>query len=103
MKPKRHWLRVFFVLSLIFVAFLVCLSGEFLWRAKVIEAKATGQLPEIPFFTLVSWLRPRTPVYLGGLATVPNVNAAIANDRTTSVAAENGARIFSIFCQKCHG
>src|SRR5215831_4938973 len=99
---KRVFLAGAIFLLLLFIG-LSFLNRDVRWRFAVLEAKAAGKIPEIPFFTLFSWLRPGTPVYLEGLATVPNVNAAIANDRTTTASAENGARIFSAFCQKCHG
>jgi len=43
------------------------------WRARVVYAKLTGNLPEIPYRELVTWLVPNSAVYLEPLAESPNV------------------------------
>jgi len=73
------------------------------WRARVVLAKLSGDLPEIPLSSLVKWLRPNSLVYIGDLADHPNPHAAIHNTLVDKESAENGARLFGRFCASCHG
>ncbi len=73
------------------------------WRFIILKEKLTGKIPEIPFLTLLRWMRPGSPVYLGELSEMPNVNASIStlfNDRHS---AEAGARFYGRECGGCHG
>lgn len=74
-----------------------------LWRLTVLKQKALGEIPEIPFLTLVEWMRPGGPTYIGGLADLPNVNASIVNVHLDAHAVEAGARIYGASCRECHG
>lgn len=73
------------------------------WRALVVRAKLLGQLPEIPLLDFLRWLRPQSPVYLGGLAHNPNVVSGVGNVLSDSESIEKGARLYGQHCATCHG
>src|SRR5882762_4154542 len=85
-------------------ATLAIMASEGLaWRARVVRAKLSGKLPEIPLVDLVKWLVPQSPVYLGGLADNANVFSSIQNFLSDKESAEKGARLFGRLCASCHG
>ena len=74
------------------------------WRWEVLAMKLGGELPEIPLGPLLSWMTPRSPVWLGELPEQRNVSAAIRNvgrDEPATLAA--GAEVFQRVCSACHG
>src|SRR5437667_7273425 len=84
-------------------ALAIKVSDGVAWRARVVLAKLSGDLPEIPLSSLVKWLRANSLVYIGDLADHPNPHAAIHNPLVDKESAENGARLFGRFCASCHG
>jgi len=85
-------------------ATLAIMASEGLaWRARVVRAKLSGELAEIPPVDLVKWLVPQSPVYLGGLADNPNVFSSIQNSLSDKESVEKGARLFGRLCASCHG
>ncbi len=78
-------------------------SDALAWRVRVFLAKLSGELPELPLTNFLRWLRPGSPVYLGGLADHPNVRAAILNPLFDKESVEKGARLYGRFCASCHG
>lgn len=85
------------------LAIVVMRSDALNWRARVVYAKLTGQLPEIPYRELVTWLAPNSAVYLEPLAEGPNVYAGIRNPFRGEPVVENGKQVFGKFCASCHG
>jgi alcohol dehydrogenase (cytochrome c) len=83
--------------------FAVTTSNALAWRARVIWAKAQGQLPELPLTDLLRWLAPESQVYLGSLADTPNVRSGIQNPLSASAPTEKGALLFGRHCASCHG
>lgn len=79
------------------------LSDGVAWRMSVLKLKLTGRIPEIPFGTLVKWLKPGSPVYLEGLAEARNVNAGVTNRLHDRQSIDAGARDFGRLCGGCHG
>ncbi len=79
------------------------IGSELVWRARVVQAKASGALPEIPLRDLLRWLAPASPVHLASLATIPNVHAGIQNPFMDADSAESGSRSFGKLCADCHG
>jgi mono/diheme cytochrome c family protein len=106
MKTVKRFLLIFTIGATVAVLALTAaalVSKDVAWRLVVLKEKLTGKIPEIPFLTLLRWMRPGSPVYLGGLSEVPNVNTSINtlfNDRRS---AEVGARIYGRQCGGCHG
>lgn len=78
-------------------------NAELAWRFKVLQAKVSGKIPEIPLSTLVKWMKPHSSVYLGAMASKPNVHASIVNSEYGAAAAEKGAHIYGQICEACHG
>jgi len=78
-------------------------SDALAWRARVVRAKLLGELPELPLLEFLKWLRPGSPVYLGGLADNPNVVSGIQNPISDQESADKGALLFGRFCGSCHG
>ena len=105
-KPALRTLKVAIV-SFLFLLALGAAAPRFdpdvAWRFRVMEAKLSGRIPEIPFRTLLRWLKPGSPVYLGGMADLPNANASITNNYDNPRSAEAGARIYGQSCAGCHG
>lgn len=79
------------------------LSNTVAWRVRVLKAKLSGKIPEIPFRLLVKWLRPGSPVYLEGLGDLPNVNSGVTNLLHDRQSADAGARVYGRICAGCHG
>jgi alcohol dehydrogenase (cytochrome c) len=84
-------------------AFAVMTSNALAWRARVMWAKALGQLPELPLMDLLKWLAPESPVYLEALADTPNVRSGIQNPIDVGASTEKGALLFGGHCASCHG
>lgn len=78
-------------------------SGGVAWRARVIRAKLSGALPELPITLLIQWLAPGSPVYLAPLAEVPNVHSGIQNLLIDSESAVKGRQLYGRNCASCHG
>ena len=78
-------------------------SDGLAWRARVLRAKVLGELPELPLSDLLRWMAPRSPVYLGALAEVPNVRSGIRNLIPLNEPTEKGTRLFGAHCAGCHG
>jgi alcohol dehydrogenase (cytochrome c) len=73
------------------------------WRMRVVAAKLTGRLPEIPIANLVAWLAPESPIYLERLAENPNAHSAISNMFTGAESVAQGKKLFAKHCSTCHG
>jgi len=107
MKLRRRALA--WSLGLIALAGVVFVATRFLgpaglqWRLRVVEAKARGDLQEIPLRKLIAWLGPRSPVHLAALAENPNVHASIKNLLTTPPDAAQGKVLYLKHCGSCHG
>jgi alcohol dehydrogenase (cytochrome c) len=84
-------------------AIAVTVSEGLAWRARVLKAKAMGELPELPLLDMLRWMAPRSPVYLGALAEVPNVRSSIQNILPLNAPTDKGARLFGSHCASCHG
>jgi alcohol dehydrogenase (cytochrome c) len=82
---------------------LMLLPPELQWRAKVMKAKLTGELPELPLADVVRWLAPGSAVYLMPLVDNPNPHAAIKNGFTGSAAVSRGKALYLQNCASCHG
>lgn len=98
----------FFLLGLLVAAVgfaVVAMSSDALrWRAQVVYAKLTGNLPDIPYRELAIWLAPNSPVHLELLAESPNVHAGIQNQLiNNSAAADSGRPLYEKSCANCHG
>lgn len=78
-------------------------SPELAWRLVVLEAKARGELPQIPLRHLIAWLAPGSPVYLAALAKDPNPHAVIRNEFTKPEDLGRGRALFRDRCAQCHG
>jgi alcohol dehydrogenase (cytochrome c) len=78
-------------------------SDDVAWRARVIQAKLSGALPELPLTVLVKWLAPGSPVYLAPLAEYPNVHSGIRNLLIDSDSAAKGRQLYGKSCAHCHG
>ncbi|MEO8225765.1 MAG: PQQ-binding-like beta-propeller repeat protein [Gammaproteobacteria bacterium] len=101
---SRRSVSLYAALGLVLAAIVVAGVPELNWRVQVILLKVRGELPGIPAGQLISWLRPGSPVWLGGLPDRPNASAAIQNTRLgdeTAVAA--GSEHFQRTCSHCHG
>jgi alcohol dehydrogenase (cytochrome c) len=106
MKLIKRLLQIF-AIGAIFVFLLsgtaALVSNAVAWRFVVLKAKLSGKIPEIPFPSLLKWIRPGSPVNLRHLAVVPNVNSGILNPYTGRYPAAAGARIYDRICAECHG
>src|SRR5271157_2504012 len=76
---------------------------EVSWRITVLREKLSAQLPEIPSSTLIRWMLPGSPVYVGQLAEFPNPNASITNPFIDAHTADAGVRVYGRQCVECHG
>ena len=85
------------------VATALTLSDGLAWRVRVLQAKVVGELPELPLLDFLRWMGPRSPVYLGALAEVPNVRSGIKNLIPLNEPTDKGARLFGTHCAGCHG
>src|ERR1700757_3671918 len=102
-KNAASVLLLCFVSTVIVICVASFPSTNPLWRLTVVKEKAFGKIPEIPWPTLIRWLRPGSATYIGGLADLPNVNASIGNLNLDSRAVEAGARVYGANCRECHG
>lgn len=95
------------VLAALGVALVACAAeaanSELWWRLKVIDLKARGELPSLGWGEMLWYLRPRSPVYLRALASIPNPDLAIANSLTSVEDSAAGAYAFRRNCSSCHG
>src|SRR5712691_1357388 len=96
-------LAIGIVLVTLLVGVAAVVSKEAAWRLRVLKAKVSGQIPEIPFPLLFRWLRPRSPVYLEELAENPNVNGSVVNLFNDNQSADAGAKVYGRTCAECHG
>lgn len=78
-------------------------SAEVAWRLAIVKYKLTGKIPELPFNLLLRWIRPGSPVYLGGLAVHPNVNEGVVNLLSDPQSVAAGAKVYGRICVECHG
>ncbi|HKW36637.1 MAG TPA: PQQ-binding-like beta-propeller repeat protein [Burkholderiales bacterium] len=81
----------------------VAQSDGIAWRVRVLRSKILGDLPELPMADLLKWMTPRSAVYLGALADVPNVRSSIRNLIPLTEPTEKGSRLFGAYCASCHG
>lgn len=91
------------ILAVLVVGVSGYVSNDIKWRLVVLKQKASGRLPEIPLRLLLRWLRPGSPVYLGGLAENPNVNEGIVNLLSDTQSVQAGAKVYGRICVECHG
>ena len=94
---------VVFILFALVLGASVLVSDDVAWRFTVLKAKLSGKIPEIPLPLLIKWMRPGSPVYVGGLARTSNVNASIVNLHDDRQSAEAGSRVYGRICIECHG
>jgi alcohol dehydrogenase (cytochrome c) len=73
------------------------------WRFRVVEMKLRGEMPSLGWGEMLLDLRPGSPVYLGELPMVPNLDLAISNPYTTPKDSAQGAQSFRRGCASCHG
>jgi len=73
------------------------------WRVKLVSAKLSGHIQEIPWRPMLRWIRPGTPVYLEALSRTLNVHDSITNLLTDRNAAAEGEKTFARVCARCHG
>lgn len=78
-------------------------APELQWRARVVEAKARGELSEIPLGNLIVWLSPHSPVYLAGVAENPNLHLSVKNVLISREDAAQGKTLYLRQCGSCHG
>ncbi len=78
-------------------------SEAFAWRFRVVQAKLTGELPELPLLDLGRWLAPNSPVYLEPLAEIANVHSGIRNPLSDTASVERGSQVYGRVCARCHG
>jgi len=96
-------LVVLVVLGVLLVVVADYASNDVAWRITILKAKLSGKIPEIPLPLFLRWMLPGSPVYLGSLAKVPNVNSGITNLHNDPASAAAGARVFGRICAECHG
>lgn len=108
--PLRRMLKLLFwlfssllLLAVLLTAIAAFASHDVAWRLIVLKHKMSGKIPELPFPLLFKWIRPGSPVYLGGLAKNPNINLAVVNLLNDRQSIEAGARIYGRTCVECHG
>ena len=101
--PRSLVVLIFVTVISIGAAVTVTASEPLAWRARVVLAKLSGELPEIPLADLGRWLTPGTAVYLGALADSPNVHSGVRNLLSDDESAERGAQVFGGLCAHCHG
>lgn len=94
---------VAFVLGALAIGISVFVSNDVAWRFTVLKSKLSGNISEIPLPVLIRWMRPGSPVYVGGLARTSNVNASIVNLFDDRKSAEAGAKVYGRICIECHG
>ena len=75
---SHRWRSVAALLGILLASAIIVAVPALHWRAKVIGLKIKGDLPDIPAAQLLSWMLPHSPVWLGGLATRPNVGPRAA-------------------------
>ena len=73
------------------------------WRVRILRAKLTGRLPDIPIRHLVPWLAPGSPVYLASLAGELNPHSGIKNRALDDRSADRGEEVYRSTCGTCHG
>jgi alcohol dehydrogenase (cytochrome c) len=78
-------------------------SAEVAWRLQVVAAKLGGDLPALPWRSLVAWIKPGSPVYLAPLAEDPNPHASIHNGLRQAEHVRRGQELFVHACGSCHG
>ena len=109
MISKRAKVAALFVVFALSVGAAVLFTARFFlppeaaWRLAVLQAKATGQLNQIPVRNLVAWLSPGSPVYLAPLAENPNPHLAIRNILISAEDAKKGKALYAKHCGQCHG
>ena len=86
-----------------FVAVRLFAPPEVQWRLRVLEAKARGDLGEIPLRNLIVWLEPGSPVFLSSVADNPNLHVSIRNILLKSDEATQGKALYTKYCGQCHG
>ena len=95
------------VLGVLGIAVAACAAeaanSELWWRLRVIDLKAKGELPSLGWGEMLWYLRPRSPVYLRPLASIPNPDLAIENTHTSPADSAAGADAFRRKCSSCHG
>lgn len=107
MATRRFSTAIFLILPLLaivgFVAARSLAPPELAWRLEVLVAKVRGDLKQIPLFDLLTWMAPRSPVYLARLAENSNPHAAIQNGLIGSDDVEQGQIVYGKYCAQCHG
>jgi alcohol dehydrogenase (cytochrome c) len=78
-------------------------SPEVEWRIAVVAAKVRGDVPDLRWSALATWLRPGSAVYLAPVAENPNLNASIQNGLIQDQYARRGRDVFLKTCSSCHG
>ena len=101
---NRRWRSIAALLGLLLASATIVAVPALQWRAKVVVLKIKGDLPDIPAAQLLSWMLPHSPVWLGGLATRPNVGAAVQNiNAEDTEVISQGSGHFQRVCSHCHG
>jgi alcohol dehydrogenase (cytochrome c) len=96
-------LAVLIVLGVAAVELARRISPEVAWRVAVVSAKLRGDVPDLRWSALLTWLRPGSPVYLAPVAENTNLHAAIQNILIQDPHVQRGRDLFLKTCGACHG
>jgi len=92
------------VLVVAFATFARALApSTVVWRLAVLQSKIRGDLPAIPFWDLVRWMAPGSPLYLEALAKSPNPHSGIHNRFVGAEDVNEGRTLYRKQCAPCHG
>jgi alcohol dehydrogenase (cytochrome c) len=90
------------------VIFIVASAAAFLvpqlrWRAQVTFLYSTGQIPDLEFGQLVSYMMPGSDQSMTRLISTHNPYAVIQNYKTSQLDFTAGEALFDERCASCHG
>src|SRR5262245_30402815 len=103
MWTRRRLLLGIVIGSLSLLAVATVAISSFRWRAHVVIMKATGQIPDLEWKYLVSFLAPSSGQSLARLIDTHNPYASIKNPLTGPKDIAAGAKLFDAQCAECHG
>jgi alcohol dehydrogenase (cytochrome c) len=73
------------------------------WRADVVLAKARGNIDDISWAELLTWIKPGSDLHLEPLSVEPNPFASLVNSYTSDDDRMAGEQLFLQHCSICHG
>lgn len=97
------WVSLGLLLLVVAGAGAISLSDDVRWRGRILGAKLTGKLPEIPLTQLIEWLLPGSPIYLATLGETLNAHSGIRNDDMSPESGLAGGEMYGKHCASCHG